>query len=193
MPLASDKSLRFALRDGTRPAHERLDRLASLFELYDQDDYGAFLVWHARLVPTLEQQLTQRGLLPIFPEWPEHRRAEFLLEDIEALGLSRPFAEPYQVGTTAPELIGVAYVLEGSRLGGAVLSRSVDPALRGTATRYLDHGEGLKLWPRFVSRLDTLDFSGAETKAAVAAANAVFAAFERALTHDEVLGAVAGL
>lgn len=192
MPPATDHSLRFVLRDGTRSAHERLDRLASEFDLSSPSDYSAFLVWHARLVPTLEQQLTHRGLLRIFPKWVEHRRAAHLLEDLATLGVASPHAEPYQVGTSDAALIGVAYVLEGSRLGGSILSRTVAPELRGKATRYLDHGAGLKLWPRFVSRLDTLDFSEEETAAAIFAANAVFAAFERGLCHDQTVGAISG-
>lgn len=90
-------------------------------------------------------------------------------------------------------LLGAAYVLEGSRLGGAMLVRSVDPALRGVATAYLDHGTGLKLWPRFVDILNTAGLSGAEQQAAIDAANHVFMLFERELeAHFEPDGAVSG-
>lgn len=174
-------SLRFALRDGTRSAHERLDAMAAGFDLSLESDYGAFLSWHARLVPELENRLTANGVARLFPDWTERRRADRLTADLGHLGLEPPPAYVVAPGERDAHLVGAAYVLEGSRLGGAVLSKTVAPALRGVATGYLDHGTGLKLWPRFVDRLNRIELSGAETQAAISAANSVFAAFEHCL------------
>ena len=69
--------------------------------------------------------------------------------------------------------MGVAYVLEGSRLGAAVLRRAVhgspDPRVRASS-RFLDHGQGQDLWRRFQVRLeDALDTEPRRAAAGLAA------------------------
>ena len=77
----------------------------------------------------------------------------------------------------------MTYVLEGSRLGGAVLLRRVlanpDGSCRA-ATAFLRHGAGGALWPSFVAALEGERYVAGLLKAATAGAEAAFAAFERA-------------
>ncbi len=174
-------SLRFVLRDRTRAAHEFLDAKASRFNLSRKDDYLRFLVWHGAVVPALERKLRMNGIARFVPDWDERERGAALIDDLEALGASRLRLRDVQLGRDRGTLLGAAYVLEGSRLGGAMLVRGVDPALIGIATAYLDHGAGLKLWPRFVDILDAAGLSGAEQSAAIIAANETFMLFEREL------------
>lgn len=184
---------RFALRDATAPAHQRLDDRAARFDLGRRDDYRHFLIWHAAIVPGLESRLTDGGIADFIPDWPQRRRADALLSDLARLGASEPIAATIELAGGRGALLGAAYVLEGSRLGGAMLVRSVDPALRGVTTAYLDHGTGLKLWPRFVDILNASALSGAEQQAAIDAANQIFMLFERELeAHFEPDGAVSG-
>ena len=61
--------------------------------------------------------------------------------------------------TSIGYLMGVAYVLEGSRLGARYLLKTVsvsqDQAVRGN-TRFLAHGQDKKLWPAFVATLESI-------------------------------------
>ncbi|GAA3996661.1 hypothetical protein GCM10022211_02180 [Sphingomonas humi] len=79
--------------------------------------------------------------------------------------------------------MGALYVLEGSRLGGAILARHVgaaaDPRCR-TATRYLLHGEGERLWPSFVSYFNASDVVRHSLPEVIAAARHTFSLFETA-------------
>ncbi|WP_338609063.1 biliverdin-producing heme oxygenase [Pelagibacterium nitratireducens] len=184
---------RFVLRDATGAAHQRLDEAAGRFDLGSRDDYRRFLVWHGAIVPGLETHMAANGIERIVADWAERKRTAALLSDLGALGVSWPGQADLQLQSGRGALFGMAYVLEGSRLGSAMLVRRVDPALRGAATGYLDHGAGLKLWPRFLDILNTAGLSGAEQQAAIDAANQVFMLFERELlAHFEPDGAAPG-
>lgn len=99
---------------------------------------------------------------------PELRRNKclWMLEDMVALGMSRAALEtlprcdlPAPLSSAA-ERFGVAYVIEGSQLGGQVLLQRIGPAMAPHAPRYLQ-GYGADTaarWRSFVTALDaTLD------------------------------------
>ena len=80
-------------------------------------------------------------------------------------------------------MLGMAYVLEGSRLGGAVLLRRVlsgQHPIPLTATEYLRHGAGSGLWQSFLVTIEAAGFVATDLVKMTAAAEAVFGAFEKA-------------
>lgn len=87
--------------------------------------------------------------VPGLPQW--RPRAEALAEDLAVLGR----ALPPPIGVSAPggraEAMGMLYVLEGSRLGGAIIVNRVPAALprRFLAARHL-HGE----WRALLEQID---------------------------------------
>jgi heme oxygenase len=107
-----------------------------------------------------------------------------LLADLDALGETAPRPGPAPALDGEAAVWGAAYVLEGSRLGGRVLSRtaaaSADPRVRA-ANNYLTHGQGGALWPVFLARLDASPAVRAQPEAALAAARLAFRAFRDAL------------
>ncbi|RVT97876.1 heme oxygenase [Rhodovarius crocodyli] len=176
---APQTGLRQALRSGTRDAHARLDSALPALAFHDPRLYAAFLRWHAAIVPPLERALEQAGIARLIPDWAERRRRDALLADLRALGAACPPAAWIPAPTGDSAMVGTAYVLEGSRLGGAALARTVAASLRPAATAYLEHGAGERLWPRFVEIIDTLP--GICAAEAAAAANRTFALFEAAM------------
>lgn len=184
-------SNRLALRAQTASHHAYLDSLSEQFDLSDPYDYAAFLSWHAALVPALERHLEHNGILAILPDWAARRRRHALVADLGALGmtpaplhqglgavLARTGVE--SVGHCQASLWGIAYVLEGSRLGGSVLKRSLSPHNRAVAAQYLSHGSEKRLWPRFVDALDRTAFSSRQFDTAARSASAVFMLFSAA-------------
>jgi len=150
-------SLREELRALTREAHVEVDSLLSRFDLAHPAGYRAFLRVHAAVLPACEAQLAASGAADLVPDWPQRVRSPALAADLADIGgAPLPAVEPGP-RLDAAAALGVMYVLEGSRLGGAVLARRVDAnpdaACRG-ATRYLRHGAGQRLWPTFVATLD---------------------------------------
>lgn len=171
-------SHRFALRDHTQADHARLDARAGALDLSRDDDYKRFMGWQARLVPALEAHLDASGMEEVLPDWPRRRRSEALMADLDALGITPPQAVSVRLPDGRAALWGIAYVLEGSRVGGAMLERSVSDNWRGRATRFLTHGHKDRLWPRFTAALDAAQFEENELAEAIASARDVFALFE---------------
>ncbi len=165
------------LRAATGDAHERLDALFAGFAIASRDGYARFLAAHAMALPALERALDARGFAGELSDWPRRRRSDALAADLAALG------EPQPPALAAPALgdraacWGAAYVLEGSRLGGAMLARMIPP---GAPDAYLAGPRPPGAWRAFLTALETALASADALASAVAAANASFALFEAA-------------
>ncbi|MDP1875450.1 biliverdin-producing heme oxygenase [Phenylobacterium sp.] len=173
-------TLRNTLRAATRQDHDRVDRLGAAFDLARPADYGAFLQAHAAVLPAFEASLDLAPPEDLPPDWPQRRRAQALAADLAALGLGPALAASQATLPTRPTRLGALYVLEGSRLGGAVLRRALSTAQPAAPDAYLAHGEGLLLWRSFLRWLDNQPLDAEETQAAILGARQVFSAFETA-------------
>lgn len=167
-------TLRQALRQGTDDLHEALDGRLGRFDLGLEADYRAFLAIHARVLPPIERALEQGGIANILADWDDHRRAPLLERDLAALGDTMPPPVPVP-GLTGPgELLGTAYVIEGSRLGSLFLSKRVGGAM---PAEYLNAAGQQKAWPALLHALDQASLPPAEPGRALAAARASFGLF----------------
>lgn len=174
----SAASARFRLRDETSAAHERVDALYSRFDLAGGEGYAAFLIAQARAFIPVEAALTRAGAGEIIADWTGRLRSDALSQDLAALGVTLPPPLPAPVFATEAGILGGAYVLEGSRLGGALLRRSV-PASRPLAFMAAsDPGR----WRSFVALLEQRLTGQARIEQAISAALATFAVFERSAT-----------
>ena len=146
---------RDALRLATQGAHRELDALASILDLTTLADYRRFMLANAAPLCALEIALELGGVEQSLPDWPLRTRRAPLALDLAALdALAEPLhLEPLR---SPSEHWGVAYVLEGSRLGAqVVLARvygSPDERVRG-ATAFLSAGSS-RLWPTFLRELE---------------------------------------
>lgn len=166
-----------ALRSGTAADHERLDDLFGGFRLDDAAGYRAFLIAHAMALPAIEAALDAAGFAGALADWPERRRGSAIAADLAALGEIPPTPLPAPDLSTAAAQWGAAYVVEGSRLGGAVLSRSVPGALPKT---YLGTPQPAGAWRNFLQNLDKAIFLPQDIAIATASARATFGLFETA-------------
>ncbi|MGO7899536.1 biliverdin-producing heme oxygenase [Rhizobium ruizarguesonis] len=162
-------SLRSALRAQTADCHAAVDTLFGSFNLSRTQDYKAFLRAHARVVPSVEHALEKGGIGRLLPDWPERRRAHRLAADIRELDDRLPILLPQ------PILRCEAYVLEGSKLGGALLAKAVPDHLPSS---YLSPQGPKGAMRLFVDRLDASKVD--DPGAAVAAARGVFDLFLKA-------------
>jgi len=147
--------------------------------------YADFLRAQARVLLPLEAQMERAGVERVLPDWELRRRSDALRRDLESLKTpSFPAVVPsLQSGS---ELLGAAYVLEGSRLGARVMRSRV---VQGLPTAFLDHGEGLRLWQSFLPVLESNADVRRDPDAAAAAAKAVFGLFEEAMTPRQLVAA----
>lgn len=170
---------RMMLRAATAAHHDRVDAVFSRADLTDRDGYGRFMLAQAAAHLPVERALTAAGAADVLPDWAERQRAPLILADLAALGLTPPDSPDSDVALTfdtPAEMLGGIYVLEGSRLGGTLLERSVP---EGFPTAFLGAGDSA-MWRRLLAALDAQLDSTAKRQAAVAAAGRVFDNFERA-------------
>ncbi|MEO5659021.1 MAG: biliverdin-producing heme oxygenase [Polaromonas sp.] len=171
------------LKEQTRIAHQKVDLQFSRFELADAAGYRCFLEAHHAVLAVCERILALSGAAGLISDWPTRVRTPALEEDLKAMG---SFLEPDRAPVTAlvpAAAFGLMYVLEGSRVGGAVLAARLrshpGPHCR-EATRYLLHGNGLRLWPSFVALLNSSPHVLADIDTVLASALRTFELFEAA-------------
>lgn len=116
--------IRSWLRESTRDAHARVDDAFGSFRLDARASYAAFLSAHARALLPLEHWIDAADLLP---DWTG--RSEALRRDLVALSVSVTPTSDLDWHSTHASRLGALYVLEGSRMGAAVLARGVPDQL----------------------------------------------------------------
>ncbi|MBB4249311.1 biliverdin-producing heme oxygenase [Rhizobium sp. BK008] len=168
-------SLRSALRAQTADCHAAVDTLFGSFNLSRPQDYKAFLRAHAQVVPSVEHALEQAGIARLLPDWPERRRAHLLAADIRALDDRLPPLLPQPALHCDAAVWGAAYVLEGSKLGGALLAKAIPDHLPGS---YLSPQGPKGAMRLFMDRLDGSNVD--DPAAAITAARDVFDLFLKA-------------
>lgn len=182
--LAEDppRSARWHLREATDASHRSLDAALSRFDLSDAGDYRRFLAIHAMVLPPLEGALARADFERSCRGWRDSGRGRALRKDLVGLGIE-PVVLRIVPRVSVAGAWGVAYVLEGSRLGGKILARRVaaggEPLAIGNA-RFLSCASILP-WPRFVERLEEALASRCDLGAAIEGARMAFAMFEDAL------------
>ncbi len=133
------------LRAATAVDHQRVDDRFGGFALDDVADYRCFLLAHARALPAVEAVLTADG--DDLPPW--RPRTSLLADDLARLDASMPAPLPFVAQDAARW--GALYVIEGSRLGGQLLARSV-PA--GSPAAYLSARHASGEWRILLQTLD---------------------------------------
>ena len=185
---ARKAGLRWHLRAATQDLHAEADRLGQAFDLGSPVGYRNFLCAHARALPGLEAACEAAGVERWVPDWPQRRRRAALAADLAQLGATPPPAEQVTLPSSAAAL-GVAYVLEGSRLGNAMLLRVVrgEFALaEGGPIAYLSHKSGPDGWPGFLAHLEQALPEPSRWADATAGARLAFEYFLAALGRERM-------
>lgn len=165
---------RFFLKRRTDAAHARVDALFSKLDLSKAEDYRTFLSAQAGPHLSVEAAIDAAGAEMFLPDWPARRRGEALRQDLADLGLESPPPQALPLDGEA-ETLGAIYVLEGSRLGGAMLKRRVPSS---APRRFLDQDQASGMWRKLLEKLDEALYDEARLEAAAGAAERVFARFE---------------
>jgi heme oxygenase len=167
-------SARAALRAATRDEHDVVDGIFSRFDLSDPDQYRRFLRAQAAAHLPTERALEQAGIAVLVPNWPDRRRTSLIEADLAELGLGaiEEVSAPRFIG--AAGALGGLYVLEGSRLGGAMLKRQLSA---DQPQRFLGAPGEAGAWRALLATLDESLAAEADLDAAIGAARSVFRSF----------------
>jgi len=183
--MAGSQTVRSSLRAATAAAHARVDRAFSQFDWRRREGFARFLQAQATALLPLERALDLGGTAAgLGIGWAARRRGSALLADLAALGVAAPEGErPAPIARPAAAL-GTIYVLEGSRLGGSLIKRSVPPEFPAA---FLAPGpEGG--WRALLAVLERELADAAACDEAIGAACAAFDRFERAAGLVEAAG-----
>jgi len=168
MSPAASNGLHAHLKLATAAAHVSLERVLASRGYFDgRHRYVEYLQRFLAFHREAEQALDAASAQQFIPDWHERRRAEQARQDLISLGaMSLGAAEgnftapsghlPQVIGRE--QVLGIAYVLEGSTLGGAFLLRQL-AAVGVTAQRggsYLaSYGNRRgQMWQRFIATLE---------------------------------------
>ena len=183
------------LRQATAAVHARVeDAMPSLGALATPEGYatalralhGFFAAWEPpvwRGLAPLTEPLTLR----------ERRKLPLLEADMRALGLDAELdTAPAPPALSIEAALGAMYVMEGSTLGGQVISRHTEPALGVSAAHggAFYHGYGVRTGERWKAFGEALtEYVDAHGGAADVVAGAVscFTALECWLARDEAV------
>lgn len=122
-----------------------VDALFGTFDLASAPSYGAMLLAHARALLPMEAWMAGGGV----PLW--EARGAALCEDLRTLGLAPPLVDALHWPSDEAAHWGTAYVLEGSRLGGAFIARQLP---EGQPRAYLTRAHPPGHWQAFLAALD---------------------------------------
>ena len=172
------------LRLSTRAEHEAVeDCLPLMTPDLTRDTYSRVLqrlrgivgAWEARAEEGLQGQLKEAARA--------RQRLPLLESDLDFLGVARNAGERPQLPMFADtvELLGAMYVMEGSRLGGQLISRHVSKTLRLDASKACSFflGFGPLTGVRWIEFLDILrtQIKDSESERAVLGAKKMFHVF----------------
>jgi heme oxygenase (biliverdin-IX-beta and delta-forming) len=186
--------LHLHLKLTTAAAHSALEHLLATRGYFDSregyvDYLNRFLAFQSEAERLLDEALATQ----VIPDWKERRRSHLARADLRMLGAeegSFPPSSGLLPELAGPEqILGIAYVLEGSTLGGAFLLRQLAP-LGITATEGGSHlasygAERSQMWRRFISTLEEANARRFCADSVASAALAAFAAARYYLTEAE--------
>ncbi len=184
-------SLRDRLRADTREAHEALDAsFAGMFSDPEGAHYRRFIAMNLAAHEAIEPVLAASPLGLMEDGTPETPRLRAARQDARQLGL--PDISPGRFPLPAPDLaeaFGIAYVLEGSRLGAKYMSRAIKRDTSGGDTRwptyYLEASADVRPFTRLLERMAAEPVDEAGIRRAVEAADTTFRFFRMLCGQDE--------
>lgn len=166
---------RAALRAATAAEHERVDTLFSRYNLEAASGYRLFLLAQAAAFLPVEAALDSAGAGGILGDWPLRKRTALLAADLAALGETPPPPLAAPEFDTPAATIGGLYVLEGSRLGGALLKRTIPDSLPKS---FLDAPQPRGSWRKVLDQLEVFLYRTDLIDEAAESARQVFQRFE---------------
>ena len=187
------------LRAGTAELHIALEKRLPFFsDTLDSNAFVRLMQAYYGFYRPLESALRDSGAIPIDFDLAPRLKAQTLLSDLRALGLSveaiarLPLCQALPVIDSSAACLGVMYVLEGATLGGQILRREIASRLSlgaDNGAAFLDvYGAATgRRWRDFIEYLGSRPLDASEREAVVVAARTTFSCFERWLDSREVL------
>lgn len=174
------------LKTRTLAAHQELEKVLvqRMRTLQTINDYLLLLQFFYSYFGALEDRINLYLGSAELPDYPQRRKTAALAADIQALGGTLPSKTPLN---DLPQIknhlqaFGALYVMEGSTLGGPVISAMIRKQLGLTdkgLTFFYSYGEHLTtMWDTFKLTLNRQAETHSDVEMTITAANATFRKF----------------
>lgn len=180
LPMLSDQ-----LKEQTLAPHQQLEKklVAQMKGINTTGDYAQILQLFYGYFGGLEQQINYFIGSEQLADFNERRKTEAIADDIKSLG-----HQPVDVaqGSALPEItnvlqaFGALYVIEGSTLGGSIISKMISGKLgiNNGLSFFNSYGDNtMNMWAKFRHVLNELPADELTAATIVAAANETFTRF----------------
>ena len=153
------------LKEQTRVVHADLEKklLTHIQEVNDAERYTRLLVLMYGYYAAVEEQLD--SFSESLPDYPTRRKSQTILDDLDKLDYPRKqIARCADVPAinSLPSALGAMYVLDGSTLGGKIISKMLlkqVPSLEGSTKFFQGYtDDSMLMWQKFKEHLhNTVD------------------------------------
>ena len=172
----------------TKANHLQVEKLlvARMRSIANSDDYVELLQIFYGYFGALEDKINQYIGPTQLPDYAERRKSESLFNDIKSLGNTLP-QEPevldLPIIENSLQAFGALYVIEGSTLGGKIISKLIANQLdlqnNNGLSFFISYGDKTEeMWEEFKEVLDMQPQNQADTKIILDAANDTFLKFK---------------
>jgi heme oxygenase len=173
------------LRIKTKEHHQQLEVkiIAAIKSIHRRNDYASLLQMFAGYFGSLENLIEQTKLPDLLPDYPTRRKAASLRADLICIRAPIPgkiAAANLPTIENSLQALGALYVMEGSTLGGRIITRMVANKLHGETAFSFFEGYGKKtneMWEVFKSSLDAICLTPDKTTMIIESANETFHKF----------------
>ena len=189
-----NETLSDQLKTETSGPHQELEKvlIQRMRKMQNVDDYVDLLKCFYSYFGALEDQINLYIGVAELPDHLQRRKSESLVADIHSLGGSLPEkANPADLPAIKNRLqaFGAMYVMEGSTLGGLIISRMIGKQLdlhEAGLSFFQSYGEQLHtMWDSFKLALNQQAEDQAESSIVLTAAEATFRQFKVILDRTE--------
>lgn len=180
------------LKEQTFEAHRALENILipHLKAIKTTEDYVKILKWFYHFYAPLEKQILDNLPSELIADYLQRRKSELLVNDIQSL--TGEVYSPSSFHTSArsvnnvAEALGVMYVLEGSTLGGNVISKLIMKSLstsnKANLTFFIGYGnETFAMWEKFKTILNSYPLDNVQKGIVVNSANQTFVNFKQSI------------
>jgi heme oxygenase len=176
------------IKEATLQNHQQTEKVlvAKMKNMRSKGDYIALLCNFYAYFGGLEQQIERFVSVSDLSDYYERRKTEAIATDLKALGGSVPSTaqndELPQIDNYL-KAFGALYVIEGSTLGGKIISKMVQQHLQiadnAGLSFFNSYGEDtMQMWERFKDVLNQVAATPADEEIILQAANDTFAKFK---------------
>lgn len=176
------------IKEATKINHQLLEKklIAIIRSIRNKSDYAQLLVIFYRFFGSLEITINRHLDLSCMPDYPHRRKSVALANDLNLLGLAPP---QLPNANELPEIndhfqaTGALYVIEGSTLGGRIISKIIQQQLNladmNGLTFFKGYGDRTyRMWQHFKYSIDQVS-NESKKNSIIQSANDTFIQFSK--------------